>query len=778
MRVSAIVPCHNAGQWIAAALRSVEQQTYPVHEIIVIDDSSSDDSRQQIKNTGVLVTLLSVNAHNAAIARNTGIEAATGDWIALLDADDIWYPNHLGRAVELLSNCSDVAFTANHDWIGLKDELVAMPDEATCKLSAPRSGMCTEDFFEITRSGFHFGHSTVLYRRDRLNDVGMFDPTQKRRHDTDLWLRMILSGTWTYDTVKQAGYREGTPDALSRDEAECDLFYLRALVRNLPPHSPRYRQHLARQARRAMGRAFVDGSPEHFAQIKKLSWPHLPILYRSFYKLSAWQPRLARNLVKAKRRRLMNGRAVSEHSLNDHLIRSRIVSAAGLLGALFALPRQRAYRQLLRYDPKQVHSAAFAGPTVETLRVRCYEHGFFLPDLTADVTSAFLELDVRSSAACTLLDPVVEIEVPGFHDAQFLDRTVSGVRLLNVTRLLGSNLSYDRWVGLHGRYLTWRPDSARLHVSRERLSESDRVLVIAPHPDDAEIAAFGVYADTDATIVTLTAGNRSDRYSSARSIRLSLTQTTVARMRVWDSITIPQFGGVAPEKAINLCFPDAGLADMQARPDVDFRHAFEDASTFAALRRVNLSTLIGDDTPCTWKGLVHDLANIIAETKPTTILTPHPWLDPAPDHVYSTAAVCEAIKSIGLREGRMFLYWVHNHWTELWPFGPAGTGVAMLPMMSGNDLCASGFYSHVLSADRQRDKFLALEAMHDIREIELPDSAPLLSAGQRLCSELRALIYGTDRVPTSYLRRAVRPDEVFIVMSVKDAITHTRRVLE
>src|SRR5437660_9457805 len=102
LRVSVIMPCHNAGPWIGDALRSVAAQSLPAHEILVIDDRSSDDSVAQIERSGVPVKLLRSDAGNAAATRNVGIEAATGDWLALLDADDVWYPNHLARAAELL----------------------------------------------------------------------------------------------------------------------------------------------------------------------------------------------------------------------------------------------------------------------------------------------------------------------------------------------------------------------------------------------------------------------------------------------------------------------------------------------------------------------------------------------------------------------------------------------------------------------------------------------------------------------------------------------------
>src|SRR6266480_6877338 len=225
MRISVIMPCHNASRWIAAALRSMSKQTQSAYEIVVIDDGSTDNSVLEIERTSVPVKLLRVGFNNAAAARNAGIEAASGDWIALLDADDIWYPNHLARAVQLLRDSEDIAFMSDHDWIGLQGELLDVPEAFRCKMAEPRQGLDVAEFFALQEQGFHFGHSTVLYRLDRLRSVGMFDPSQLRRHDSDLWIRMVVDHTWTYDTVKSVGYRENTPGSISKAELECDYFY-------------------------------------------------------------------------------------------------------------------------------------------------------------------------------------------------------------------------------------------------------------------------------------------------------------------------------------------------------------------------------------------------------------------------------------------------------------------------------------------------------------------------------------------------------------------------
>jgi hypothetical protein len=127
-----------------------------------------------------------------------------------------------------------------------------------------------------------------------------------RRHDIDLWLRVVADRTWTYDTVIGAGYRAGVPDSLSKDMPECDYYYLRALAKNAPHIDSRYfRDHLARHGRRAMGIAFVAGDAEHYARIRTIAWPFLSSFYRLFYACAARYPRFARRLIEAKRRVVM-----------------------------------------------------------------------------------------------------------------------------------------------------------------------------------------------------------------------------------------------------------------------------------------------------------------------------------------------------------------------------------------------------------------------------------------------------------------------------------------
>src|SRR5258707_1326653 len=199
--------------------------------------------------------------------------------------------------------------------------------------------------------------------------------------------------------------------------------------------------------------------------------------------------------------------------LMNELIYGGIVAACASVtgvGLLFEW-RHRTYRRLLNYNPKQDCVQAFAGSDIETIPIHCDANGFVMPELSPGATSSFLELKVQASIFGDILDPSVRIEARGFRDEQFLERGVRGVRFLNLSPLLAAKFASGETVSLLGRHLSWLSDSARFHVCLEKLPSANRVLIIAPHPDDAEIAAYGLYADVAATVVTISAGNSDHR---------------------------------------------------------------------------------------------------------------------------------------------------------------------------------------------------------------------------------------------------------------------------
>ena len=95
MTISIVIPCFNRENTIGRSLVSALSQSTPAHEIIVVDDGSSDDSARIARSFGSCVKVIQQDNQGAAAARNRGIAEASGDWIAFLDSDDEWHPRKL-----------------------------------------------------------------------------------------------------------------------------------------------------------------------------------------------------------------------------------------------------------------------------------------------------------------------------------------------------------------------------------------------------------------------------------------------------------------------------------------------------------------------------------------------------------------------------------------------------------------------------------------------------------------------------------------------------------
>ena len=192
-KISVVIPCFNAKPYIAAAIRSAMVQDWPDLEIVVVDDGSSDGSAELVQTTFPEVQLIRQANLGVAAARNKGIAHAQGDWIAFLDADDIWLPGklHAQWALIAVSPSARMAYTAWQVW--------------TCTDPSPAPGYLAQ-LVEQSRnaarwagpSGWVYAQllldcevwtSTVLAHKSIFAEVGHFDPTLRIGEDYDLWLR-------------------------------------------------------------------------------------------------------------------------------------------------------------------------------------------------------------------------------------------------------------------------------------------------------------------------------------------------------------------------------------------------------------------------------------------------------------------------------------------------------------------------------------------------------------------------------------------------------------
>ncbi|MFZ4288419.1 glycosyltransferase family 2 protein [Variovorax sp. HJSM1_2] len=192
-RISVVIPCYNAERYIAAAIESVLAQEWPDLQIVVVDDGSKDASAQIIQQRFPQVLLVQQPNQGVAAARNTGIAASNGEWIAFLDADDLWLPGKLHRQWQSLESNAEaqMAYTAWQTW----ESSDATPTPAFLS-------QLENDAHDAAKwqgaSGWIYPQllldcvvwtSTVLMQRTLLREIGGFNTTLRIGEDYDLWLR-------------------------------------------------------------------------------------------------------------------------------------------------------------------------------------------------------------------------------------------------------------------------------------------------------------------------------------------------------------------------------------------------------------------------------------------------------------------------------------------------------------------------------------------------------------------------------------------------------------
>ncbi len=364
-----------------------------------------------------------------------------------------------------------------------------------------------------------------------------------------------------------------------------------------------------------------------------------------------------------------------------------------------------------------------------------------------------LELRVKSSWLGRFFDPQVELMAGEQADRQTFERGVDGVRFLNLTGLAAPlQAGALRLRGRHCR-LSGQP---RLWITPAVELQRRRVMVIAPHADDAELAAYGLYSQADETwVVTLTAGEIEAEHYQQMGLAKAEAARLKGRLRAWDSIAVPRWAGVAESRCVQLGYFCLQLPAMQAAPDQPAASREADLADIRVFRRFNPFPLPADDDGApTWRNLLADLRALLEMAKPEVLVMPHPQLDPHPDHICAQAAVLEALQGLAWQPQTLLCYANHLHDNDRWPMGDSGDGVALPPQLSAAQAWAP--CSLVLDLATQRDKAMALGMMHDLQP-PAPFKRRLRRLLQRWLAGRRPSPYGENE----FFRKAVRRHELF-----------------
>jgi glycosyltransferase involved in cell wall biosynthesis len=177
MDISVVIPAYNAGRFITRCLQSVNAQTLRPKEVIVVDDGSTDNTAALAGSMGARV----VHQKNLGVsaARNNGIRRASSEWIAFLDADDLWLPDKLERQAACVGPDTVLAYTGHR----------TIDDHGVLSES---TGNDVEQARRMVRHRSPFYTSTVLAKRDVLLENGGFREGLPTCEDWEMWAKIIL----------------------------------------------------------------------------------------------------------------------------------------------------------------------------------------------------------------------------------------------------------------------------------------------------------------------------------------------------------------------------------------------------------------------------------------------------------------------------------------------------------------------------------------------------------------------------------------------------------
>ncbi|WP_456409218.1 glycosyltransferase family 2 protein [Caldithrix abyssi] len=231
MKISVIIPVYNRPQMVKRAIESVLAQTEAAHEILVINDGSTDETPRILEKFGTRITVVNQAHKGVSAARNTGIRLARGEWIALLDSDDEWLPEKLAMAREFHeSHPQYLIFQSQEIWI--RHGKRVNPKKKHQKYGGW--------IFRQSLPLCIVSPSAVVIHQSVFKKVGLFDENFPVCEDYDLWLRVARLFPIGLDSRPGIVKYGGHEDQLSRKYWGIDYYRVLAIEKhlkenNLPP---------------------------------------------------------------------------------------------------------------------------------------------------------------------------------------------------------------------------------------------------------------------------------------------------------------------------------------------------------------------------------------------------------------------------------------------------------------------------------------------------------------------------------------------------------------
>ena len=190
--ISVIIPTFNQADQISEVIQNALNQSYSPHEVIIVDDGSSDNTKEVIsKYSQDKVRYIFQDNSGPGKARNTGIKSATGNWIAFLDSDDKWASNKLEMQINSLSQYPKAKFCfSNYSLLQNYSPKTNQKFGLEIEDKLPIGSIFSGDYLSAWQNNYQALTSTVIAEKDTLVEAGLFAENIRASEDVDLWARI------------------------------------------------------------------------------------------------------------------------------------------------------------------------------------------------------------------------------------------------------------------------------------------------------------------------------------------------------------------------------------------------------------------------------------------------------------------------------------------------------------------------------------------------------------------------------------------------------------
>ena len=213
---SVIIPLYNKENFIADTLKSILKQTLQDFEVIVIDDGSTDESLKTASQfNDSRISIIKQKNVGVSVARNKGVEIAKSKHIALLDADDIWHPNHLFELKKQILQFPNAGLYCNNYQIYYNKNL---SHPANLNFKYEKDCLIVENFFKASITNCVAWTSAVGFSKEKFNSVGGFNMKLKTSQDLDLWVKLALKHDISFNPTITMSYKFYVDNSLSKNE--------------------------------------------------------------------------------------------------------------------------------------------------------------------------------------------------------------------------------------------------------------------------------------------------------------------------------------------------------------------------------------------------------------------------------------------------------------------------------------------------------------------------------------------------------------------------------